>query len=97
MEDQILNRVMMSALYELEREGEIVLATTRVEALANRIAAAVLEVVPNTGLSRDELIGLRMLIYHAASDKRFFDWEMPTLTGFSATEFKEIAEKLPPG
>jgi len=25
----------------------------------------------------------------------FFDWEMPTLTGFTAEQFKAIAEKLP--
>jgi hypothetical protein len=31
----------------------------------------------------------------AINDKRFFDWEMPTLTGMTAEEFSRLAEKLP--
>jgi hypothetical protein len=46
-------------------------------------------------LTSSEMAGLRSLVLHAISDKRFFDWEMPTLTGFSAEEFRQIAEKLP--
>jgi hypothetical protein len=41
------------------------------------------------------MIGLRRLVWHAVSNKQFFDWEMPTLTGFTAEQFGEIAEKLP--
>jgi hypothetical protein len=55
----------------------------------------VLADVPNTALSHLELLGVRGLVLHAISDKRFCDWEMPTLTGFTAVEFEGIAEKLP--
>jgi len=95
MEDQQLSRVIGAALHQLEGEGEIVITSPSVEPLADRVAAAVLTVVPHTGLSHLELLGLRSLVVHAVSDKRFFDWEMPTLTGFSADEFERIAEKLP--
>jgi len=46
-------------------------------------------------LSFGELVGVRNLILHAIGNKQFFDWEMPTLTGFTAAEFERIAEKLP--
>lgn len=95
MEDQQLSRVIGATLQELEIEGEIVITSPGVEPLADRVAAAVLTVVPHTGPSHLELLGLRSLVLHAVRDKRFFDCEMPTLTGFSAEEFQRIAEKLP--
>ena len=95
MEDRELSRVIATALHELEVEGEIVITSPGVEPLANRIADAVLTIVPHTGLSQLELLGLRSLVLHAVADKRFFDWEMPILTGFSADAFQAIAEKLP--
>ena len=95
MGDQQLSNVFGAALQELEVEGEIVITSPGVKPLADRVAAAVLTVVPHTGLSQLELLGLRSLVLHAVSDKRFFDWEMPALTGFSADEFQRIAEKLP--
>jgi len=52
-------------------------------------------IIPNNGLDTLEMLGIRSLILHAIADKRFFDWEMPTLTGFSAEQFKAIADKLP--
>lgn len=52
-------------------------------------------ILPRTDLTAQELTGVRRLIYQAIADKRFFDWEMPTLTGFTAKEFETIAGKLP--
>ena len=95
MVDRELSRVIATALHELELDGEIVITSPGIEPLADRIAGAVLGVVPNTGLQTLELVGVRSLNLHAVSDKRFFDWEMPTLTGFSADEFQQIADKLP--
>jgi hypothetical protein len=86
---------MAMALIDLEREGEIVVISPSVDPLADRLAETALGVVPSTALSFGELVGVRSLILHAISDKRFFDWEMPTLTGFTAAEFERIAEKLP--
>lgn len=95
MDDQQLSRTIATVLGDLEREGEIVITCPSIQLIADRVAEAVLTVVPNTSLSVDELSGVRSLIFHAIWDKRFFDWEMPTLTGFNADEFEQIAEKLP--
>ncbi len=95
MQDQRLSRSIAIALGDLEREGELVVISPSIERVADRITEAVLSVVPNTSLSLEELVGVRSLILHATWDKQFFDWEMPTLTGFDANEFQQIAEKLP--
>ena len=95
MEDQRLSQTITMILGDLEREGELVITCPSIQLIADRIAEAVLAVVPHTSLSLDELSGVRSLIFHAILDKRFFDWEVPTLTGFNADEFKQIAEKLP--
>jgi len=93
--DQQLSRAMADAVSELERDGEIVVISPSIEPLADRLAEAALNVVPNTELSLGELVGVRSLILHAIWNKQFFDWEMPTLTGFTANEFERIAAKLP--
>ncbi|MBJ6121486.1 hypothetical protein [Sphingomonas mollis] len=95
MIDQQLSRVMADAVSELERDGEIVVTSPSIEPLADRLAEAALNVVPSTELSFGELVGVRSLILHAISNAQFFDWEMPTLTGFTAAEFERIAGKLP--
>lgn len=95
MQDKLLSKTIAMALGELERDGDLVITSPSIEPVADRMAQAVLAVVPNTALSHLELLGVRSLVLHAISDKRFFDWEMPTLTGFTAAEFEGIAEKLP--
>ena len=95
MIDQQLSRAMARAVSELERDGEIVVTSPSIQPLADRLAEVALDVVPSSDLSFGELVGVRSLILHAISNKQFFDWEMPTLNGFTATEFERIAEKLP--
>ncbi|MBY8824980.1 hypothetical protein [Sphingomonas colocasiae] len=95
MQDKLLSKTIAMVLGELERDGDLVITSPSIEPVADRIAQAVLSVVPNTALSHLEMLGVRNLVLHAISDKRFFDWEMPTLTGFTAAEFEGIAEKLP--
>ena len=95
MEDQQLSRVIANTLGDLERDGELMITCPSIQIIADRVAEAVRAVVPNTSLSLDELSGVRSLIFHAIWNKQFFEQEMPTLTGFSAEEFKRIAEKLP--
>jgi hypothetical protein len=95
VEDRTLSNAIATALYQLEVDGELVVTSSSIQLLADRIAEAVYSVVPHTELSLLELIGVRSLILHAVWNKSFFDWEMPTLTGFTADEFKTIADKLP--
>src|SRR5262245_61298718 len=97
MHDQLLSSTVAAALRDLDRDGDLVITSPNIEPIADRIAEAALSVVPSTTLSPDELAGVRSLILHAIWNKQFFDWEMPTLTGFTAAEFERIAEKLPRG
>lgn len=83
------------AITDLDELNELVLCSDDPTKCATKIAGSVLHVVPDTGLNSSEMRGVRSLILYAISDKRFFDWEMPTLTGFSSEQFRAIAEKLP--
>ncbi len=95
MRDRVLSEAIASVLGDLERDGDLVVTSSTLGPVVERIADAVLGVVPHTSLSQLELHGVRSLIQHAIADQRFFDWEMPTLTGFTAEEFGHIADKLP--
>ncbi|WP_152612647.1 hypothetical protein [Leisingera sp. ANG-M7] len=95
-DDQIaLIQAIGKAITDLDDSNELVLCSDDPTNCATKIASSVRHVVPNTGLNSSEMLGIRSLILHAISDKRFFDWEMPILTGFSAEQFKAIADKLP--
>jgi hypothetical protein len=93
--DALLNKALSAALHRLEADEEIVVCTTSPQRVVDRLSEAVLGVVPSTDLTPSELNGLRLLVHQAIGNPTFFDWEMPTLTGFSADDFKAIAEKLP--
>jgi hypothetical protein len=82
-------------LQSLEERGEIVVCSSTPGRSAKVIAEAVSALVPNAELTASEMQGIRSLILHAVADKSFFDWEMPTLTGLSAEEFRKLADKLP--
>jgi hypothetical protein len=87
--------VVWEALLKLEQENEIVICSASAQKAAQKIASELGYVVPDIGLTATEMYGVRLLILNAIADKRFFDWEMPTLTGFTSQQFMEIAEKLP--
>lgn len=95
-ENQLLN-IIKQALVDLDEKGEIVLCSSDPSIPAEFLFVLVKQLIPNEALSSSELSGLRSLVFHAIRDDRFFDWEMPTLTGFQAEEFQKIAEKLPKG
>lgn len=95
-DDQLMS-ILKKALVELEDRGKIVLCTGTPDTPAKFLHDELKELMPSEVLCPAELSGLRSLTLHAINDKRFFDWEMPSLTGFNAEEFAEIAEKLPKG
>jgi hypothetical protein len=95
MEDRQLRNALSAELSKREDEGELVLISAATGPISKRLVEAAQTVVPHSDLTLDEMIGLRRLVWHAVSNKQFFDWEMPTLTGFTAEQFAEIAEKLP--
>lgn len=94
--DSILEIVKLS-LAELETRGELVLCESAPNSAAIYLTQRLASIMPNRHITSSELVGLRSLVFQAVNDKRFFDWEMPTLTGFTATQFGEIAKKLPKG
>lgn len=95
-EKLVINKIK-EALVELDGSGDIVLCSSS----PNQAAEFLYRKLENFalcgphGLSVAELSGLRSLVFHAIRDRRFFDFEMPTLTGFDAEDFRKIAEKLP--
>ena len=84
-----------STILRLEEANELVVRSETPHRLANAIVKTISQLVPDTGLSLLEMYGVRALILEAVSKPSFFDWEMPTLTGFSKEQFEEIANKLP--
>lgn len=93
--DALLDQALAAALHKLESDQEIVVCTTSPRRIVERLSQAVLDVVPSTDLTASELNALRLLVHEAIGNPKFFDWEMPTLTGFSADDFRAIADKLP--
>ncbi|MFK0275017.1 hypothetical protein ACIQUG_15135 [Ensifer sp. NPDC090286] len=95
MDDPVLRNAVREALLQLETDGHIVIVSTTLGPIVEAVANKVADVVPNTELSLRELYATRQLINLAIHDNRFFDWEMPTLTGLTAEEFRIVANKLP--
>lgn len=90
-----LMEMLKKILLELEERRDIVLCTGNPNEAANYLFSELRDLLPSASLTVSELSGIRALTLHAIRDVRFFDWEMPTLTGFNAKEFEKIAEKLP--
>ena len=95
MTEDLLMRTIKAALSKLEANGDIVLCSALPDAPAKQIHDAVIELLPNDQISLSEMTALRALVLQAVGDNRFFDWEMPTLTGLNAEEFRALASKLP--
>jgi hypothetical protein len=97
MRDTRLQDVIEAVLHQLEADGEIVLCSPAPRLAVQRLTDAVLDVVPSTSLSPEEMGSIRALILEAVGKKSSFDWEreMPTLTGLTAEGFAAVAEKLP--
>jgi hypothetical protein len=62
--------------------------------VAKVVADEVKKVYAGGVLSPDEIFGLCVVLLHAVEDKNFYDWEMPTLSGFKAEEIKQLTIKL---
>lgn len=95
IQDHALWKVIAKVMTAMEQDENIMVLSSSNVSVINRIYEAVVTTVPRSDLSDVELHGVRSLVLEAIEDKRFFDWEMPTLTGFSAEQFKTIALKLP--
>lgn len=90
---ELINSIA-SALREAEDAGDIVICTTTPERTADLISEKVRAVFTGDLFSPEELFALSGLISQAVSDKRFYDWEMPTLLGHSAEEMAELGRRI---
>ena len=90
-------KILQRSLRELEERGDIVICTQSEDALVKGLCERLEQYLPNQEISVSEFIGIRALIFQATRNSAFFDWETPTLTGFSKEEFELIAQKLPKG
>ncbi|MCB5205564.1 hypothetical protein LH464_24335 [Neorhizobium sp. T786] len=95
--EDLLLKMINEALAVLDERGDIVLCSSTPSGPARYIYEVLHEQLALGEFSTRELMGLRSLVLHAVDDKRFFDWEMPTLTGLTAEEFVRVSEKLPKG
>ena len=94
--NQLANTIRRT-LTELEESDDIVLCSNVPDLPTKILYDELHELLSNEALSSSELSGIRSLIFEAINHNNFFDREMPTLTGFTAEEFKKISEKLPKG
>jgi hypothetical protein len=89
-----LTSAIAVALRKAEEEEKIVITTSILTDVAKDVAEEVKSAYAGGVLSPDEIFGLCVVLLHAVEDKKFFDWEMPTLSGFKAEEIKRLAIKL---
>ncbi len=88
-----LTEAIVRAISEREAAGDLVV-TVPVVALADHISEAVREVFTGNLLSPSEILSVAALLTEAAADRKFYDWEMPTKIGLTATEVQQLAERL---
>ena len=92
--DSRLLKAISNALVQCEENSDLVITTSVVNKISDVIAEKVKEEYSGGIISPEETLGVATLIFHAIENKKFFDWEMPTLCGYSAEEFDTIARKL---
>ena len=94
--DELTKRLVeaiTASLQELEENGSIVIT----EPVINSVSSSIAETVKSSYagiLSPEEVLGVCGLLFHAVEDKKFYDWEMPTLCGYKAEEMKATTLRL---
>ena len=92
--DEKLKSGIASALIKAEDNGDIVTTTATPNDIYTLIANNVKEVYAGGVLSPDELFGICVVMFHAVENEKFYDWEMPTLCGYTREEMKILVKKL---
>jgi hypothetical protein len=84
---------LADALKRSEEKGDLVIATSVINNVTEPMAEAVKAVYAGI-FTTQELAALSNLVFQAVSDTKFYDWEMPTLVGFTREEMQSLGEKL---
>ncbi|KRG79698.1 hypothetical protein ABB30_00010 [Stenotrophomonas ginsengisoli] len=90
---QLINGIA-SGLRKAEESGDIIICSATSDRAVSLISNEVREVFTSDVFSPEELLALSGLIFHAVADKRFYDWEMPTLIGYTADDLAELGERI---
>lgn len=88
-----IKTALAEALMEAEEKGDLVIATSIINDVTEPMAEAVKSVYAGI-FTIQELAALSNLVFQATSDDRFYDWEMPTLVGYTREEMQSLGEKL---
>ena len=84
---------LADALIKSEEKGDLVIATSIINNVIEPMAEAVKSVYAGI-FTTQELSALSNLVFQATSDTKFYDWEMPTLVGYSLEEMQNLGKKL---
>jgi hypothetical protein len=90
---QSIKDAIAEALVKSEEKGDVVIATSVINNVTEPMAEAVKAVYAGI-FTNQELAALRNLVFQATSDTKFYDWEMPTLVGYSREEMQNLGAKL---
>ncbi|MCO4210470.1 hypothetical protein M2R29_21320 [Aeromonas hydrophila] len=88
-----IKEALAEALIRSEENGDLVIATSVINNVTEPMAEAVKSVYAGI-FTTQELAALSNLVFQATSDTKFYDWEMPTLVGYSLEEMQNLGEKL---
>jgi hypothetical protein len=88
-----IKNALAEELLKAEEKGDLVIATSIINNITTPMAEAI-KVVYAGIFSPLELAALADLILQATSDERFYDWEMPTLIGYTREDMQKLGEKL---
>ena len=91
---ETLIQALQSGIGTAEDKGLLVSTTPNHRQAAKVLAEQVKVAYAGGVISPEEALGICSVLYHAVEDKRFFDWEMPTLCGYKAEEIKQITDRL---
>lgn len=90
---QSIKDAIAEALVKSEEKGDVVIATSVINNVTEPMAEAVKSVYAGI-FTNQELAALSNLVFQATSDTKFYDWEMPTLVGYSREEMQSLGAKL---
>lgn len=90
---QSIKDAIAEALVKSEEKGDVVIATSVINDVTEPMAEAVKAVYAGI-FTNQELAALSNLVFQATSDTKFYDWEMPTLVGYSREEMQNLGAKL---
>ncbi len=92
--DEKLTAAIKKGLKKAEDNNDIVISTMIMSNVTSIVVEEIKKVYSGGTLTPNEILGICLVLEYASKDKAFYDWEMPTLSGYKAKEMEELATKL---